>query len=291
MSRPKRPRWKHRTTGIAVAAAILAAIFGPWSGVDEASGEIVGYALIRQDADSAFFAFAWGPATNATEYRLNTGDNEGEWTREATTLDPQVVDSMWVPLDTESEQAFVCVQAANVQGSRERVGPEACVGYTLPAALLTPGTPGTPTVTPIGSAVSMIDSLTVIPADIEIEVGETERVLALAWVEDTPTVCVTFDDGSRGWVEVQVVSAVQPADIQVPPGFRYLPDDQCEIEWSSGDEGVVTIAPNPETLDLPEPGDTFSPQARSGTMEGNRVAVTGVRSNVRDEYLVLTRLW
>lgn len=109
---------------------------------------LVATEFLVQEADSARFAFRWGVATNATEYRVRTGIT-GTWERTSVVPHPQVRDTLWVPLQATVATAQICVRAANVLGTRSRVGPEVCGSYQTPAALVTPGAPGQPGADPI----------------------------------------------------------------------------------------------------------------------------------------------
>lgn len=253
----KAPVW--RRWAITVPFAI-ATIWGAYSlRPIPAEASRVSMALIQQDADSAQYAVAWGVATGATHYRVYTGPDDpvdGDW--EVSIETTELTLTLWVPLNATETIMFMCVEPINRQSRGERRGPPACTTYTSPAALVTPGQPGVPTVTPVGQQVAAIDSVSIFPRELTLEVGQSETLRAYVWVGDVPTICVTLDaTGEKGWLEVELDPVDGTHEIVDPllhgRVARFLPDLDCGYDWASSSPDVVTVEPNPEVNLGPDP--------------------------------------
>lgn len=222
--------------GLLAGLALIVNLTGPTA----AEGYI---RMLRQEADSAQYVVAWVQAQGATHYGLEVSA-AGELLVASETVDPQVADTVWVPLEEERDGTF-CVVAIARRGNRERVSDPACATTTLPEALVTPPPPGGIDVSPVGDEVAAIDSVTIYPRELELVVGEEAELRAVAWIGETPVVCGDLTSGRRGWIEIADPEA---GDLAFPSPAGFLEDAACGLEWSSLDESVVTVEPAPPTV-------------------------------------------
>lgn len=240
-------------TPVALALVVwaVAAVFTP-SGEVEAEETVMALSLLQQEADSARYAFAWGPAPGAThhELRINPGW-DASWSIVNDLAAPAAADTTWVPLADTASTANVCVQGIARSGSRERRGPSVCADFSTPPALVTPGEPGPIEAEPVGDLVDRIEGIQIFPLSLEMAVGEEQIVRAFVYFDGFPTVCATFDSGAVGWARVEITD-VETGDYAFAEPTYYLEDPDCGLEWTSLNPDVVTVEPAPpDQLDDP----------------------------------------
>lgn len=192
---------------------------------------------LQQAGDSLEIEIAWtpaGPAQYVVGYTIAVSGQSG-WQRGSST--PMLADTLWIPLVPGGERVVYCTQA----NYGTLAGNERCDTWQAPPVVLTP--PGVPTLRIISqSSVPgfAFDSAWITLAGRRVEVdtlprvGDSRTYRAVGWLGGLPWLCVTQDDGSRGWLE---------ADPSFHPDMAgsWIPDPGCSWVWRSSDPSTLTV--------------------------------------------------
>lgn len=110
-------------------------------------GELV---LLQQEPDSALYRASWNTTNNTVWYDftwtgpVDSGQRQVDYPERETTF--------WIGLAQPDDLGEACVQGVNeIEGGltfRQRRGPISCIAFELPGALLEPGNPGPPVISP-----------------------------------------------------------------------------------------------------------------------------------------------
>ncbi len=131
-------------------------------------------------------------------------------------------------------EGYLCVVAWNRSLFRER-----CVSVTWP------GVPAQPDdiIIDFGEQSPPWASITVVPSDAEIEIGDTDRFVAVMNdVDGRQFVCVrNLESNLKGFIQVDVLGD-RIEDIYISDDYAWYNNFNCDPEWTSSDESVVAVS-------------------------------------------------